>query len=403
MMQHVHQNFVFSATVLIFFFVLCFQENNNSVFCVQRRRKSLADLFELGKTSYLENDWQSCVSNFEKSIKAYKSYITINTLCRRQCQNVPKQDLILAENASEELLFYEKKVLSTLCLLKCKFSQPDFVSADEFVHREQLFLHETFEAYNYLQLCYYQLKRYNDALEASFTYYIHHQNDEVAKSNIEYYMNQLNIPWEVIKNAESYEHTKLFYLAKESYEDENWSVSTLQFEEALSSFFIELENCRLLCEKSFDQGWFPDFVSSIANHFTFCLKCKTKCEKKLNNLDGDQQDDFIALVLFYLQFTYFKENEMQKAAECVASFQVLNTTDPNMINNKNYYLAEVGLKEDLFKPRQKIIEVDLQRRNEEKLLDFIEKKFVIDMMKARQEHFAEEIKQPKLVSPHEEL
>ena len=110
---------------------------------------------------FLENDWQSCVSNFEKSIKAYKSYITINTLCRRQCQNVPKQDLILAENASEELLFYEKKVLSTLCLLKCKFSQPDFVSADEFVHREQLFLHETFEAYNYLQLCYYQVRLHN--------------------------------------------------------------------------------------------------------------------------------------------------------------------------------------------------------------------------------------------------
>ena len=40
----------------------------------------------------------------------------------------------------------------------------------------------------------------------------------------------------------------------------------LQFEEALSSFFIELENCRLLCEKSFDQGWFPDFVSSIASN-----------------------------------------------------------------------------------------------------------------------------------------
>ena len=52
----------------------------------------------------------------------------------------------------------------------------------------------------------------------------------------------------------------------------------------------------------------------------------------------------------------------------------------------NWLNLKVGLKEDLFKPRQKIIEVDLQRRNEEKLLDFIEKKFVIDMMKARQEH-----------------
>ena len=30
--------------------------------------------------------------------------------------------------------------------------------------------------------------------------------------------------------------------------------------------------------------------------------------KKLNNLDGDQQEDFIALVLFYLQFAYYKGN-----------------------------------------------------------------------------------------------
>ena len=57
-----------------------------------------------------------------------------------------------------------------------------------------------------------------------------------------------------------------------------------------------------------------------------------------------------------------------------------------MINNKKYYLDEVGLSPDMFKPRQQIIEVNLQSQNEEKLLDFIEKKFVIDMMKARQEH-----------------
>ena len=82
----------------------------------------------------------------------------------------------------------------------------------------------------------------------------------------------------------------------------------------------------------------------------------------------------------------FPANEMENAAECVASFQILNATDPNMVNNKKYYLEEVGLAPDMFKPRQQIIEVDLQTRNEEKLLDFIEKKFVIDMMKVRQEH-----------------
>ena len=71
-------------------------------------------------------------------------------------------------------------------------------------------------------------------------------------------------------------------------------------------------------------------------------------------------------------FTYFKDTLAVDAQTKILTLNWLN--------------LKVGLKEDLFKPRQKIIEVDLQRRNEEKLLDFIEKKFVIDMMKARQEH-----------------
>ena len=72
MMQHVQKHFVFSI-VLSFFYALCFQQANN-VFCLHRRRKSLADLFEAGKNFYLENDWQSCVTNFETAIKAYRVF-----------------------------------------------------------------------------------------------------------------------------------------------------------------------------------------------------------------------------------------------------------------------------------------------------------------------------------------
>ena len=50
----------------------------------------------------------------------------------------------------------------------------------------------------------FQLKRYNDALEAAFTYYVHHPNNEVAESNVQYYMQSLNIDMENVKNAESY-------------------------------------------------------------------------------------------------------------------------------------------------------------------------------------------------------
>lgn len=73
------------------------------------KRKSLTELYENGKNSYLENSWESCVTNFQKAIKAYQSYIEINVKCKKKCKKVPETDLILlAENSDEELAFFEK-------------------------------------------------------------------------------------------------------------------------------------------------------------------------------------------------------------------------------------------------------------------------------------------------------
>ena len=47
-------------------------------------------------------------------------------------------------------------------------------------------------------------------------------------------------------------------------------------------------------------------INFILDHYTFCLKCKSKCEEHLFNLDGHQEDQFLALVYNYLQFSYFK-------------------------------------------------------------------------------------------------
>ena len=45
--------------------------------------------------------------------------------------------------------------------------------------------------------------------------------------------------------------------------------------------------------------------------------------KKLNNLDGDQQEDFIALVLFYLQFAYYKGNFLRTCLKGYVDLLVL--------------------------------------------------------------------------------
>ena len=36
-------------------------------------------------------------------------------------------------------------------------------------------------------------------------------------------------------------------------------------EEAIDKYMKTEEECRFDCEKPFDQGWYPDFVSSVAS------------------------------------------------------------------------------------------------------------------------------------------
>ena len=77
-------------------------------------------------------------------------------------------------------------------------------------------------------------------------------------------------------------------------------------EAALDAFLESEERCRFACEKPFDMGWFPDFVPAVANHFTFCLRCKRRCQAELENLNGETVEDVLPLMYHYLQFAYFQ-------------------------------------------------------------------------------------------------
>ena len=125
-------------------------------FCVGD--KSFAEWYEFGRLAYLDNDWEQCVQGFEKALQTYKTHKNISLGCKRQCQNDTKNQHILNQaNLEDDLQFYQKKILYTLCNIKCKAASPFFVRDDDFVNKEVLAHFESQEPYNYLQLCYHQV------------------------------------------------------------------------------------------------------------------------------------------------------------------------------------------------------------------------------------------------------
>ena len=121
-----------------------------------------------------------------------------------------------------------------------------------------------------------------------------------------------------------------FLTGTEHYRKEEWSDVVGAMEEAVDKYLRAEDNCRFRCEKPFDMGWFPDFITSVASkafiinvtmgmsyamlyfidHFTYCLRCKQRCVTDMQNVNGEQIGDIYPLMYNYLQFAYYKRKSI---------------------------------------------------------------------------------------------
>jgi hypothetical protein len=67
----------------------------------------------------------------------------------------------------------------------------------------------------------------------------------------------------------SQNYVSLYIHGSEAYQHEDYMSVINYIEESLEDYLKSEEECRAYCEGPFDQGWLPDFISSIASKFTF--------------------------------------------------------------------------------------------------------------------------------------
>ena len=64
-------------------------------------------------------------------------------------------------------------------------------------------------------------------------------------------------------------YAEMFLRATELYQNDQWIDVTEVMEMALKNYIQQMQICRVMCEKPFDMGWFPDFITSVASERTF--------------------------------------------------------------------------------------------------------------------------------------
>lgn len=340
---------------------------------------TLGEIFENAVQAYLEEDWDGCVARFNDALHGYKVYKRMVTICRRKCKTETEgASPIFAENI-EDLHFYEKKVRETLCLMKCNQDYREIAGAGALkrlpLATEQKFMNLTI--YEYLHICYFQKGRYQDAANAAFTFLSLYPNHKMVLKNLQYYLNLPGVVAKEVVNLEVAPFVQMYIQGVQEYEAENYVEAIAEFESSLESYMESEENCRSYCEGPLDQGWYPEFTSSIANHFTFCLKCKRGCSLSLHNVNGNFKADLLRSHYNYLQFAYYKLGNLKAACAAVASYLLFLPADETMLHNKNYYSSQPKVKEEYFTPREEALFYVKRQEYELLLLNYISEEFTV--------------------------
>lgn len=66
-------------------------------------------------------------------------------------------------------------------------------------------------------------------------------------------------------NLEAAPFVQKYIRGVKAYEDEYYAKAVTEFESSLELYIESEEECRIYCEGPFNQGWYPEFTSSVAS------------------------------------------------------------------------------------------------------------------------------------------
>lgn len=211
-------------------------------------------------------------------------------------------------------------------------------------------------------------------MAAAYTFLQRNPKHELTAKYLNYYRGMLDIGDESLTDLEAQPYEAVFLQAVKLYNSGDFRSSTEHMERALADYMTVFARCLAGCEGAHEQVDFKDFYPAIADLFAESLQCKVDCEANLTpNVGGFFVDKFVATMYHYLQFAYYKLNDVHQAARSAASYMLFDPKDSVMQQNLVYYRfhrARWGLEEEDFQPREEAVLYYNQTSELRELLDF---------------------------------
>ncbi|XP_014330953.1 endoplasmic reticulum protein SC65 [Xiphophorus maculatus] len=329
----------------------------------------LESAYNYALEQYAAQSWAESVKYMELSLRLHRLLRDSEAFCGRNCSSASRDSDSPLPDSS--LRVVRHIMLRAACLKKCKADFPVFKFS--YPRRDLL---ETFEKripYRYIQYAYYQLNNVEKAVSATHTFLKKNPEEPYLTKNMNYYKSLFDVD-EYLIDHEEQPYESVFLKSVVLYNSGDFSSSARNMEQAITQYFEVYSLCSAGCEGSYEILEFKDFYPSLADLFLDVLKCKVRCEEQLTpNVGGFFVEKFVATMYHYLQFSYYKLNDVKNAAPCAASYMLFDPSDQVMQQNVAYYRfyrEQWGLKEEDFQPRPEALRYYNQTIKQKEMLEF---------------------------------
>ncbi|KAM6176061.1 endoplasmic reticulum protein SC65 [Erethizon dorsatum] len=339
----------------------------------------LASAYGRALELYERGAWRESAQGLEAALRLHRLLRDSEAFCHARCGDPGDPgdpggpgEPDSGESWAQELRLFGAVLQRATCLRRCQSELPAF--RVPYPPRQLLRDFQSRRPYLYLHYALFKDDRLEKAVAAAYTFLQKNPKHELTAKYLGYYRSMVDVADEALTDLEAQPYEAVFLRAVKLYNSGDFRSSTEDMERALAEYLAVFARCLAGCEGAQEQVEFKDFYPAIADLFAESLQCKVDCEADLTpNVGGYFVDKFVATMYHYLQFAYYKLNDVHQAARSAASYMLFDPGDSVMQQNLVYYhfhRARWGLGDQDFLPREEAVLYHNQTAELRQLLDF---------------------------------
>ncbi|XP_017339962.1 prolyl 3-hydroxylase 3 [Ictalurus punctatus] len=310
------------------------------------------ELYYRGVRAYFSEDWEKAAEFIELSISTREALRKIRRKCHDDCSTAG--DEIVARLDTEKGRIWDLWALDWIqrraeCIRFC-LGRAVTPSGQLPVSSDIEYEFGTRNAYNFLQLIYYELGKPKKAAAAARTFFTANPSHLEMRNNIEKYRRMAGVTEDDFQDREREleKHWEVYDAAVTAESSSDWARAVERWKACVNETLKQTDECRAQCVVTSQR--LPEETDSVegayekaADLILTLLACKQTCVALVSTRPGriSPQEDFLPMQLEHLHIAQYKAGDLKGAVQTLRSLLLFYPNDTESLSNLQLYLESL--------------------------------------------------------------